>query len=87
MLPEIAEGFLQEGLTLVCAHAAHKRLLSIHSCPPGRPPNEDVGWFSMSPLPSLHHHDIMTTVGLFLCVSTQKALSGFQGFHGSQGVH
>jgi len=24
-----------------------------------------VGWFSMSPLPRLHHHDIMTIVGLF----------------------
>ena len=23
-----------------------------------------VGWFSMSPLPRLHHHDIMTIVGL-----------------------
>ena len=23
------------------------------------------GWFSMSPLPRLHHHDIMTIVGLF----------------------
>ena len=22
------------------------------------------GWFSMSPLPRLHHHDIMTIVGL-----------------------
>ena len=24
-----------------------------------------LGWFSMSPLPRLHHHDIMTIVGLF----------------------
>ena len=24
-----------------------------------------LGWFSMSPLPGLHHHDIMTIVGLF----------------------
>ena len=24
-----------------------------------------VGWFSMSPLPRLHHHDIITIVGLF----------------------
>jgi len=23
------------------------------------------GWLSMSPLPRLHHHDIMTIVGLF----------------------
>ena len=23
------------------------------------------GWFFMSPLPRLHHHDIMTIVGLF----------------------
>ena len=25
-----------------------------------------IGWFSMSPLPRLHHHDIMTIVGLFV---------------------
>ena len=25
----------------------------------------NLGWFSMSPLPRLHHHDIMTIVGLF----------------------
>jgi len=25
-----------------------------------------VGWFSMSPLPRLHHHDVMTIVGLFM---------------------
>ena len=24
-----------------------------------------LGWFAMSPLPRLHHHDIMTIVGLF----------------------
>jgi len=24
-----------------------------------------MGWFSMSPLPRLHHHDIMTIVELF----------------------
>ena len=24
------------------------------------------GWFSMSPTPRLHHHDIMTIVGLLL---------------------
>ena len=26
-----------------------------------------AGWFSMSPLPRLHHHDIMTIVELFSC--------------------
>ena len=25
----------------------------------------NLGWFSMSPLPRLHHHNIMTIVGLF----------------------
>jgi len=25
----------------------------------------NFGWFSMSPLPRLHHHDIMNIVGLF----------------------
>ena len=27
--------------------------------------NQFVGWFSMSPLPRLHHPDIMTIVELF----------------------
>ena len=27
--------------------------------------NQFVGWFSMSPLPRLHHHDIMTIAKLF----------------------
>ena len=30
-----------------------------------------IGWFSMSPLPRLHHHDIMTIVGLFMYRSLQ----------------
>ena len=28
-----------------------------------------VGWFSMSPLPRLHHHDIMTIVELFFILT------------------
>ena len=28
-----------------------------------------LGWFSMSPLPRLHHHDIMTIVGLFFILT------------------
>ena len=26
----------------------------------------EIGWFSMSPLPRLHHHDIMTVVELYI---------------------
>ena len=31
-----------------------------------------AGWFSMLPLPRLHHHDIMTIVGLFVLFVTMR---------------
>ena len=36
-----------------------------------------LGWFSMSPLPRLHHHDIMTIVGLLLTRHDKVLFSHF----------
>ena len=35
----------------------------------------EVGWFSMSPLPRLHHHDIMTIVGLSFILTVPRQSS------------